>query len=824
MNPGVCQSIDGRANFRYKQRVPTLRSTAGALLGLMLCACSTLNPPPATPVPSITPSQTATFTPTATITPTPTVTPTPEPVTRVQSGDDAFRIGDYDQAGADYQAAIDNSADPDIRSASVYGLGRIQHARGDDVSAITSFQTLLDNYPTSPHKADAYFWLGQIYDSLKRNADAADAYAQYLALRPGVIDAYVQELRGDALVADGNDEDAITAYQAAAAAPRLGDANGLNLKIGQAEIRLQQYPQAIDLINGVYTNSTNDYTRADADLFAGQAYLAQNNPDLAKERFLDAVTNFPRAYSAYAALLLLVQGGLPVSDVSRGEVDYYAGQYQVALVALQRAIDNGTDTDGTALYFKGLTLVALEDYPNAVAAWDEFIQKDTGNPNWVSAWEDRAFALWADLNEYDEAAKTLLDFVQAAPNNAQAPTELFEAGRIYERENKLDDAAAAWERLVSEYPTSDDSFRGLFLAGICRYRQGNLSDARLTFERAFLLATAPADKAAASLWIGKAQKAQGQAQAAEASWQQAASLDPTGYYSVRAQDLLSGRAPFAPPAQVDFGIDQTGERADAEKWLRSTFALESSTDLNGLGSLAQDPHLVRGIELWRLGLYAEAEGEFEALRETVKTDVVSTYRLMNYLYSLGLYRSAIFASRQVLTLAHLDDAASLSAPAYFNHIRFGEYYRGLILPAADQEKLNPLLLLSVIRQESMFESFVSSGAGAVGLMQIMPATGQGIVSNLGWPPYYTDADLTRAPVSIRLGAHYLAQQRDGFDGDLYAALAAYNGGPGNASAWLDLANGDPDLFLEVVRIQETRTYIMNIYEIYAIYRQMYSHS
>jgi soluble lytic murein transglycosylase len=746
------------------------------------------------------------------------------PVTRVQSGDDAFRIGDYDQASQDYQAAIDTSADPDIRSASIYGLGRIQHARGDDVSAIKSFQTVLDNYASSPHKADAYFWLGQIYDGLKRYADAADAYAQYLALRPGVIDAYAQELRGDALVANGDDPAAISAYQAAAQAPRLGDANGLQLKIGQADIRLHKYSEAIDLINSVYTNSSSDYTRADADLFAGQAYLAQNNPVQAKERFIDAVTNFPRAYSAYASLLLLVQDGIPVGDVSRGVVDYYAGQYQVALVALQRAIDSGADTDGTALYFKGLSLVALEDYPNAVAAWDEFIQKDAGNPNWVSAWEERAFALWADMNEYDESAQTLLDFVQAAPNRAQAPTELFEAGRIYERENKLDEAAAAWERLVSEYPTSDQSFRGLFLAGICRYRQGKLPDARLTFERAFLLATAPADKAAAALWIGKAQKAQGEAQAAEASWQQAAGLDPTGYYSVRAQDLLSDRPPFDPPAQIDFGADPTAERAEAEQWMRTTFALESSTDLNGLGSLATDPHLVRGTELWKLGLYSEAENEFEALREAVKADPVGTYRLMNYLESIGLYRSAIFASRQILTLAHLDDAASLSAPAYFNHIRFGDYYRSQILPAADQEKLNPLLLLSVIRQESMFESFVSSGAGAVGLMQIMPATGQGIVSNLGWPPFYTDADLTRAPISIRLGAHYLAQQRDGFGGDLYAALAAYNGGPGNTSAWLDLANGDPDLFLEVVRIQETRTYIMNIYEIYTIYRQMYSHS
>jgi soluble lytic murein transglycosylase len=76
-------------------------------------------------------------------------------------------------------------------------------------------------------------------------------------------------------------------------------------------------------------------------------------------------------------------------------------------------------------------------------------------------------------------------------------------------------------------------------------------------------------------------------------------------------------------------------------------------------------------------------------------------------------------------------------------------------------------------------------------------------------------------VSIRLGMHYLNQQRNYFDGDLYAALAAYNGGPGNTIAWKTLSENDPDLFLETIRIEETRTYIMKIYEIYTIYRSLY---
>jgi soluble lytic murein transglycosylase len=59
-------------------------------------------------------------------------------------------------------------------------------------------------------------------------------------------------------------------------------------------------------------------------------------------------------------------------------------------------------------------------------------------------------------------------------------------------------------------------------------------------------------------------------------------------------------------------------------------------------------------------------------------------------------------------------------------------------------------------------------------------------------------------------------------GNLYASLAAYNAGPGNAIVWNELAGGDPDLLLEIIRFQETRDYIRYIYEIYSTYRSIYS--
>ncbi len=92
---------------------------------------------------------------------------------------------------------------------------------------------------------------------------------------------------------------------------------------------------------------------------------------------------------------------------------------------------------------------------------------------------------------------------------------------------------------------------------------------------------------------------------------------------------------------------------------------------------------------------------------------------------------------------------------------------------------------------------------------------------LAWPPDYETADLYRPFVSLRFGAYYLAQQRDLFDGRLHVALAAYNGGPGNAQHWLEEAGDDPDLFLETITFAETRSYLQRIKEHLAVYQALY---
>ncbi len=286
--------------------------------------------------------------------------------------------------------------------------------------------------------------------------------------------------------------------------------------------------------------------------------------------------------------------------------------------------------------------------------------------------------------------------------------------------------------------------------------------------------------------------------------------------------MLIKRPAFDPPPAINYSIDLVAERKQVEAWLRVAFELPTDTNLDASAALLSDARLIRGTELWNLDLEDEARLEFEDLRESVAQDPADSYRLANYLLELGLYRPAIISIRQVLTLAGMTtQSQTLAAPAYFNHVRYGLYYQDLLVPAAQKAGFDPLFIYSVMRQESLFEGFVRSTAGARGLMQITPDTGQFISDNLDWPPDYTPNDLYRPTISITLGTTYLAKQRLRFNNDLYTALAAYNAGPENASIWSELSGPDSDLFIEVIRFEETRNYIRSIYEIFCMYRSLY---
>ena len=788
------------------------------VLSLMTaCQASPLSPPTITPTATIGP------TPTSTPSPGPTALPTPIPLIRIDTGDEALFFGDYDKAREEYLAAFNAATDRAVQAAALWGLGRTELEAKRYELAVETLTTLITDYPESTYSARAYFLLGKAYAGLGQFQQSADAYNEYINRVPGVLDGYVQEYRGDALYEANDYTNAMNAYEAALNASRLDDGLSLRIKIGQSRFAFGDYAGALAVYDQVFDLTQDDYIRAQMDYLAGKAHVTLGQIDQANERYLHTVENYPLSPYSYLALVELVDADVPVNDLDRALVDYFAGQYDVALVVFDRYIEENPIGDGTAQYYRALTLREMQRTQQAIEELDNFIKAYPSHSRWEDAWQEKANLEWITEGDYAAAAQTLLEFVSTVPTASSAPDFLMNAARITERDSRLEEAAGIWERVANEYSASEQVPDALFLAGIAYYRLADYTSALALFQRDLIFSSTTEDRARVYLWIGKTQEQLGDRPSAEESWQQAQLADPNGYYSLRARDILLGTSPFASSSSINLEPDMAKERKDAEVWVRLTFNLPVGTDLSGPGTLAQDARFIRGTELWDLGMYEEARAEFESLKESVSTDPESSFRLANYLYDIGLYRTAIFAAREVLSLAGLESQpASLTAPDYFNHVRYGLYYHDLILNEEERYGHDPLFMFSVIRQESLFEGFVRSNAGARGLMQIIPDTGAQIASEIGWPLGYNEDDLYRPNVSIRFGSYYLNKNRTLLGGSIYGSLAAYNAGPGNALVWKELAGDDPDLFLEIIRYQETRDYIRFIYETFDTYRTIYT--
>lgn len=154
-------------------------------------------------------------------------------------------------------------------------------------------------------------------------------------------------------------------------------------------------------------------------------------------------------------------------------------------------------------------------------------------------------------------------------------------------------------------------------------------------------------------------------------------------------------------------------------------------------------------------------------------------------------------------------------------------YRGSIVAAGRAAGLNPLLVAAVVRVESGFRPAVRSGRGAVGLMQLLPATA-------GWlaasgrvalkPPPGTPMDrwLMNPEVNLTYGTAYLRYLLDRYRGNVVLALAAYNSGPGTVRRWVEegrLNPRHPDA--GALPYPETRDFVRRVRRYSALYGWLY---
>ncbi len=140
-------------------------------------------------------------------------------------------------------------------------------------------------------------------------------------------------------------------------------------------------------------------------------------------------------------------------------------------------------------------------------------------------------------------------------------------------------------------------------------------------------------------------------------------------------------------------------------------------------------------------------------------------------------------------------------------------YFDTIKKYANEFKIDPVLVLSLMKQESAFDKQIGSNVGAIGLMQLMPATAGDMM------PDVARADLVDADLNIQLGTKYLARLLNRFNGNIVLALAGYNAGPGAADRWMKDSPPKRGMleFIESIPFKETREYVTSIIRNYYWY-------
>ena len=150
-------------------------------------------------------------------------------------------------------------------------------------------------------------------------------------------------------------------------------------------------------------------------------------------------------------------------------------------------------------------------------------------------------------------------------------------------------------------------------------------------------------------------------------------------------------------------------------------------------------------------------------------------------------------------------------PAWYVRLRYPLDYQSIVRGHSRNYRLDPALLAAVIYQESKFRAHARSSSGAIGLMQLLPSTAEGIAIHTGGTKFRV-SDLDDPEINVRYGSWYLRHLLDKY-GDERTALAAYNAGQENVDRWRAEGKG--------IEFAETRHYVKRVEHLKTLYRRGY---
>ena len=256
------------------------------------------------------------------------------------------------------------------------------------------------------------------------------------------------------------------------------------------------------------------------------------------------------------------------------------------------------------------------------------------------------------------------------------------------------------------------------------------------------------------------------------------------------RDLATERSYYGFLAADEVGLDYALEDAQFDE------------DEAVIAGLAARPDMVRARELFHVGQESRGRSEWNAAVRHLTPDEKRQAAILANRW--GWHSRAISAAA---SLGEYDDLS----------LRYPLAYRALFEQSSNQAQISSTWAYGIARSESLFMRDVRSRAGAIGLMQLMPATGREVAKNLRLP-YHGVVTLTNPESNIRLGTSYLGRMAERYNGNPVLATAAYNAGPHRVDRWLPESGAvDARIWIENIPFNETRAYVKRVLSAQAIF-------
>ncbi|MDZ4765554.1 MAG: tetratricopeptide repeat protein [Chloroflexota bacterium] len=811
--------------MNVKQTRFTRAALTALCLTILIAGCANDDQPPQYVIVTSTPDFTAAPPPSQTLPPTITLPPTPTipPDTILRAADRQLLNGRYEDAAATYNVLLAQAGVPDaMRADAALKLGQAAVREGLFDAAVTALTGLIDSYPNDPKAALARFLRGDAYLGLSQWANAIADFEAYLVARPGLIDSYAHERIGDAQLALGQTAAALTRYQQAADASRSTVLLvALRERLAQVLSSSGRTLEAVAQYDKILEVAQNAAYRATIEMAAARVLLASPldaDKSAGVTRAARVFTDYADTPTAYEALGVLTDNGSELNQYAVGRVMFAYGDYPGAVEAFNTYTAQTASSEIPAeLYLMlGRAYREIGNTEAAVTAFQTIVERYPTDPLFGDALLEQGRSRFL-ADDVPGAIQAYLQMAQSYDYLPQAAEALWRAGYLYSVDDQREQARPIFEQLADRYPATSQARSGLALAASAAFNAGEDQIAERFYAELAVKATGE-EQASAYLIVARLALKRGDQNAATQALAGAVTAAPDSYTSQRAADIAAGRPPFQRPAEYRFAVDEAAALGEAETWLRAQFGITQEGALWQLSpALAADPRLIRGSELWGAAAVTEAKIEFSDLIDAYEADPLASYQIAVHLRGIAAYQSSIFAAANVIIATGV---GTLEAPSFIARMRYPAYYLDVVQEVAARRNFDPLLLFSLIRHESLFDTYATAGAGEKGLTQVIPSTADYIASQIGFPDYQ-HADLFRPYAGIEFGGFYLAEQLNLFDGTVTAALGAYNAGPGRAQSWLAIAGTDHDSFMSAITIDSTRTYIQRIYGFYNIYRALY---